>query len=71
MKAIKTEFTGRKTLILLVFNWITMIVLTVYFLGEKNDTTMAVVGTLFIGFFLQMSFLCDQFIKKKKHEKIN
>ena len=66
MKAIRTQFTGRKTLIFLAINWITMIVLTVYFLGEKNPTSMAIVGTLFTGFILQMGFLSDQYKLKKE-----
>ena len=66
MKAIRTQFTKRRILILLAINWITLIVLTVFFLGEKNGTSMAIIGTLFTGFVLQMGFLSDQFKLKKE-----
>lgn len=66
MKTISAVFSNRKTLILLATNWITMIVLTVYFLGEANDISYKVVGTLILGFILQLSFFADQIKRKSK-----
>ncbi|MCB9223208.1 MAG: hypothetical protein R2780_11970 [Crocinitomicaceae bacterium] len=64
MKALKTKLSGRTTLILLAVNWITLIVLTVWFLGEETEMSYKIVGTLLVGFFLQMKFLCDQLKKR-------
>ncbi|NOQ73109.1 MAG: hypothetical protein GQ574_13975 [Crocinitomix sp.] len=66
MKANKMKFSKRTILLFISINWIAMIVLTCYFLGEKNATSMAIVGTLFIGFILQLGFLSDQLKIKKK-----
>lgn len=61
----KLNFTNRKILILLALNWITMIVLTVYFIGECNVTAKQIIGTLFIGFVLQVGFISNQMKRKK------
>ncbi|MFT5668096.1 MAG: hypothetical protein ACI9DK_002296 [Vicingaceae bacterium] len=66
MKSIKTKFSAKTTLKLLATNWITMIVLTVYFLDEKNATSMAIIGTLLVGFTLQMLFMFNQMKLKRK-----
>jgi hypothetical protein len=67
MKVKKINFSKPKILILLAINWVTIIFLTCYFLGENNEASMAIMGTLFIGFTLQLGFLSDQ-LKNTKNK---
>lgn len=68
MKTIRTQFAGRKTLFLLAVNWITLIVLSVFFLGEENEQSDKIVGTLIAGSILQLVFLSDQLRKQKERK---
>ncbi|UKN00457.1 hypothetical protein K6119_12015 [Paracrocinitomix mangrovi] len=69
MKALKIKFSARTILTLLALNWITLIVLTVFYLGEENDLSYKIVGTLIAAFILQMAFLRDQFKSKLLNSK--
>ena len=65
MKSINLNFSNSRILALLSINWIANIVLTCYFLGETNTSSMAIVAIMFTSFILQLGFLTDQFKRKK------
>ena len=65
MKANKIKFSKGIILIFLSINWAVMLLLTSYFLNDKDAFT-PILWTLVIGFILQMGFLSDQFKLKKE-----
>jgi hypothetical protein len=64
MKANKMKFSKGIVLMFLSVNWAVMILLTSYFVNDKDAYT-PILWTLVIGFILQLGFLSDQLNNSK------
>lgn len=58
-----TKFSNRTIFMLISLGWAILILLVGFFLGAENENKTRVIGTLLIGFVLQLGFLNDQLKK--------
>ncbi len=66
MKVLKKKFSKGTIMIFLSINWAVLIIISSILLKDLNDQNTNIIMTLVVGFTLQMSFLNDQLLDRKK-----